>query len=187
MVWHGALTYNSRWGCSAAFLATLTPPPPPPPLRLLFHLSFLLLSPSLCFELSPSFRFPPQGASSVPAFFSEDDSQSNDSSDSDSSSSQSDDVDQETFLVDEPLERTTGTAHANSAAQAPRSMQWAVRTTPSQRAAGGAPSSTSTPAGQTRLPHQPLTCEPPSSRQRSSLITLENKHTRSGPARLAVR
>ncbi|XP_063054962.1 E3 ubiquitin-protein ligase UBR5 isoform X9 [Engraulis encrasicolus] len=90
------------------------------------------------------------GASSVPAFFSEDDSQSNDSSDSDSSSSQSDDVDQETFMVDEPLERTTGTAHANSAAQAPRSMQWAVRTTPSQRASGGAPSSTSTPAGQTR-------------------------------------
>ncbi|XP_063054964.1 E3 ubiquitin-protein ligase UBR5 isoform X11 [Engraulis encrasicolus] len=86
------------------------------------------------------------GASSVPAFFSEDDSQSNDSSDSDSSSSQSDDVDQETFMVDEPLERTTGTAHANSAAQAPRSMQWAVRTTPSQRASGGAPSSTSTPA-----------------------------------------
>uniref|UniRef100_A0AAY3ZX24 E3 ubiquitin-protein ligase UBR5 n=1 Tax=Denticeps clupeoides TaxID=299321 RepID=A0AAY3ZX24_9TELE len=86
------------------------------------------------------------GASSVPAFFSEDDSQSNDSSDSDSSSSQSDDVDQETFLLDEPLERTTGAAHANSAAQAPRSMQWAVRTTPSQRTAGGAPSSTSAPA-----------------------------------------
>uniref|UniRef100_A0A8C1B416 Ubiquitin protein ligase E3 component n-recognin 5 n=1 Tax=Cyprinus carpio carpio TaxID=630221 RepID=A0A8C1B416_CYPCA len=86
------------------------------------------------------------GASSVPAFFSEDDSQSNDSSDSDSSSSQSDDVDQETFLLDEPLERTTGSAHANSAAQAPRSMQWAVRTTPSQRSSGGAPSSSSTPA-----------------------------------------
>ncbi|XP_073728724.1 E3 ubiquitin-protein ligase UBR5 isoform X8 [Misgurnus anguillicaudatus] len=86
------------------------------------------------------------GASSVPAFFSEDDSQSNDSSDSDSSSSQSDDVDQETYLLDEPLERTTGSAHANSAAQAPRSMQWAVRTTPSQRTAGGAPSSSSTPA-----------------------------------------
>uniref|UniRef100_A0A8C2CXR6 Ubiquitin protein ligase E3 component n-recognin 5 n=1 Tax=Cyprinus carpio TaxID=7962 RepID=A0A8C2CXR6_CYPCA len=86
------------------------------------------------------------GASSVPAFFSEDDSQSNDSSDSDSSSSQSDDVDQETFLLDEPLERTTGSAHANSAAQAPRSMQWAVRTTPSQRSAGGAPSSSSRPA-----------------------------------------
>uniref|UniRef100_A0A672MCF9 E3 ubiquitin-protein ligase UBR5-like n=1 Tax=Sinocyclocheilus grahami TaxID=75366 RepID=A0A672MCF9_SINGR len=86
------------------------------------------------------------GASSVPAFFSEDDSQSNDSSDSDSSSSQSDDVDQETFLLDEPLERTTGSAHANSAAQAPRSMQWAVRTTPSQRSTGGAPSSSSTPA-----------------------------------------
>uniref|UniRef100_A0A672NC37 E3 ubiquitin-protein ligase UBR5 n=1 Tax=Sinocyclocheilus grahami TaxID=75366 RepID=A0A672NC37_SINGR len=85
-------------------------------------------------------------ASSVPAFFSEDDSQSNDSSDSDSSSSQSDDVDQETFLLDEPLERTTGSAHANSAAQAPRSMQWAVRTTPSQRSAGGVPSSSSTPA-----------------------------------------
>lgn len=88
-----------------------------------------------------------EGASSVPAFFSEDDSQSNESSDSDSSSSQSDDVDQETFLLDEPLERTTGSAHANSAAQAPRSMQWAVRTTPSQRSAGGAPSSSSTPAG----------------------------------------
>ncbi|XP_057195669.1 E3 ubiquitin-protein ligase UBR5 [Triplophysa rosa] len=86
------------------------------------------------------------GASSVPAFFSEDDSQSNESSDSDSSSSQSDDVDQETYLLDEPLERTTGSAHANSAAQAPRSMQWAVRTTPSQRSSGGAPSSSSTPA-----------------------------------------
>uniref|UniRef100_A0AAR2J8U3 E3 ubiquitin-protein ligase UBR5 n=1 Tax=Pygocentrus nattereri TaxID=42514 RepID=A0AAR2J8U3_PYGNA len=86
------------------------------------------------------------GASSVPAFFSEDDSQSNDSSDSDSSSSQSDDADQETYLLDEPLERTTGSAHANSAAQAPRSMQWAVRTTPSQRSAGGAPASSSTPA-----------------------------------------
>uniref|UniRef100_A0A8D3DHL8 E3 ubiquitin-protein ligase UBR5 n=1 Tax=Scophthalmus maximus TaxID=52904 RepID=A0A8D3DHL8_SCOMX len=86
------------------------------------------------------------GASSVPAFFSEDDSQSNDSSDSDSSSSQSDDVDQETFLLDEPLERTTSTSHANSAAQAPRSMQWAVRNTPSQRATGSAPSSSSTPA-----------------------------------------
>lgn len=90
----------------------------------------------------------PEGASSVPAFFSEDDSQSNDSSDSDSSSSQSDDVDQETFLLDEPLERTTTASHANSAAQAPRSMQWAVRNTPSQRAAGSAPSSSSTPAGQ---------------------------------------
>uniref|UniRef100_A0A7N8XQ82 HECT-type E3 ubiquitin transferase n=1 Tax=Mastacembelus armatus TaxID=205130 RepID=A0A7N8XQ82_9TELE len=86
------------------------------------------------------------GASSVPAFFSEDDSQSNDSSDSDSSSSQSDDVDQETFLLDEPLERTTSTSHANSAAQAPRSMQWAVRNTPSQRATGSAPSSSSAPA-----------------------------------------
>uniref|UniRef100_A0A672HBU0 E3 ubiquitin-protein ligase UBR5 n=1 Tax=Salarias fasciatus TaxID=181472 RepID=A0A672HBU0_SALFA len=86
------------------------------------------------------------GASSVPAFFSEDDSQSNDSSDSDSSSSQSDDVDHETFLLDEPLERTTSASHANSAAQAPRSMQWAVRNTPSQRATGTAPSSSSTPA-----------------------------------------
>ncbi|MEQ2233495.1 E3 ubiquitin-protein ligase ubr5, partial [Ilyodon furcidens] len=86
------------------------------------------------------------GASSVPAFFSEDDSQSNDSSDSDSSSSQSDDVDQETFLLDEPLERTTSASHANTAAQAPRSMQWAVRNTPSQRASGSGPSSSSTPA-----------------------------------------
>ncbi|MED6233386.1 E3 ubiquitin-protein ligase ubr5, partial [Ataeniobius toweri] len=86
------------------------------------------------------------GASSVPAFFSEDDSQSNDSSDSDSSSSQSDDVDQETFLLDEPLERTTSSSHANTAAQAPRSMQWAVRNTPSQRASGSGPSSSSTPA-----------------------------------------
>lgn len=92
-----------------------------------------------------------EGASSVPAFFSEDDSQSNDSSDSDSSSSQSDDADQETYLLDEPLERTTGSAHANSAAQAPRSMQWAVRTTPSQRTAGGAPTSSSTPAGKPSL------------------------------------
>lgn len=87
----------------------------------------------------------------MPAFFSEDDSQSNDSSDSDSSSSQSDDADQETYLLDEPLERTTGSAHANSAAQAPRSMQWAVRTTPSQRTAGGAPASSSTPAGRPSL------------------------------------
>ncbi|XP_066547011.1 E3 ubiquitin-protein ligase UBR5 isoform X4 [Amia ocellicauda] len=94
-----------------------------------------------------SLAFPLFGASSVPAFFSEDDSQSNDSSDSDSSSSQSDDVDQETFMVDEPLERTTSTSHANSAAQAPRSMQWAVRNTQSQRATSNAPSSTSTPAG----------------------------------------
>ncbi|XP_072562057.1 E3 ubiquitin-protein ligase UBR5 isoform X7 [Paramormyrops kingsleyae] len=86
------------------------------------------------------------GASSVPAFFSEDDSQSNDSSDSDSSSSQSDDVDQETYLVDEPLERTTGAAHANGAAQAPRSMQWAVRNAPSQRTTANAPSGSSTPA-----------------------------------------
>uniref|UniRef100_A0A3B3RV32 Ubiquitin protein ligase E3 component n-recognin 5 n=1 Tax=Paramormyrops kingsleyae TaxID=1676925 RepID=A0A3B3RV32_9TELE len=85
-------------------------------------------------------------ASSVPAFFSEDDSQSNDSSDSDSSSSQSDDVDQETYLVDEPLERTTGAAHANGAAQAPRSMQWAVRNAPSQRTTANAPSGSSTPA-----------------------------------------
>ncbi|MBN3274321.1 UBR5 ligase, partial [Polyodon spathula] len=87
------------------------------------------------------------GASSVPAFFSEDDSQSNDSSDSDSSSSQSDDVDQETFMVDEPLERTTNSSHANSAAQAPRSMQWAVRNTQNQRTTSSAPSSTSAPAG----------------------------------------
>ncbi|PWA32410.1 hypothetical protein CCH79_00011993 [Gambusia affinis] len=86
------------------------------------------------------------GASSVPAFFSEDDSQSNDSSDSDSSSSQSDDVDQETFLLDEPLERTTSASHANTAAQAPRSMQWAVRNTPSQRTSGSGPSASSTPA-----------------------------------------
>lgn len=93
-----------------------------------------------------------EGASSVPAFFSEDDSQSNDSSDSDSSSSQSDDVDQETFLLDEPLERTTSASHANSAAQAPRSMQWAVRNTPSQRATGSAPTSSSTPAGQWSFP-----------------------------------
>lgn len=87
------------------------------------------------------------GASSVPAFFSEDDSQSNDSSDSDSSSSQSDDVEQETFMLDEPLERTTNSSHASGAAQAPRSMQWAVRNTQHQRATGTAPSSTSTPAG----------------------------------------
>lgn len=155
---HGALTFKSHVGTIWIRLATLTllhPPlpssPSPPP---------SISPPSLCFEflflLPPP--LPPQGASSVPAFFSEDDSQSNDSSDSDSSSSQSDDVEQETFLVDEPLERTTGAAHANSAAQAPRSMQWAVRTTPSQRASGGAPSSTSTPAGQSpppliNLPH----------------------------------
>ncbi|KAK2509429.1 hypothetical protein MC885_012807 [Smutsia gigantea] len=87
------------------------------------------------------------GASSVPAFFSEDDSQSNDSSDSDSSSSQSDDIEQETFMLDEPLERTTNSSHASGAAQAPRSMQWAVRNTQHQRAASTAPSSTSTPAG----------------------------------------
>uniref|UniRef100_A0A8C0XGE5 E3 ubiquitin-protein ligase UBR5 n=1 Tax=Castor canadensis TaxID=51338 RepID=A0A8C0XGE5_CASCN len=85
------------------------------------------------------------GASSVPAFFSEDDSQSNDSSDSDSSSSQSDDIEQETFMLDEPLERTTNSSHASGAAQAPRSMQWAVRNTQHQRAASTAPSSTSTP------------------------------------------
>ncbi|OXB57783.1 hypothetical protein ASZ78_011733 [Callipepla squamata] len=54
------------------------------------------------------------GASSVPAFFSEDDSQSNDSSDSDSSSSQSDDMEQETFMLDEPLERTTNSSHATA-------------------------------------------------------------------------
>lgn len=87
------------------------------------------------------------GASSVPAFFSEDDSQSNDSSDSDSSSSQSDDLDQETFMIDEPLERSTNSNHANGAAQAPRSMQWAVRNTQNQRTPNTAPSSTSTPAG----------------------------------------
>ncbi|XP_072269341.1 E3 ubiquitin-protein ligase UBR5 [Pyxicephalus adspersus] len=86
------------------------------------------------------------GASSVPAFFSEDDSQSNDSSDSDSSSSQSDDLDQETFMIDEPLERSTNSNHANGAAQAPRSMQWAVRNTQNQRTPNTAPSSTSTPA-----------------------------------------
>ncbi|XP_051791686.1 E3 ubiquitin-protein ligase UBR5 isoform X2 [Erpetoichthys calabaricus] len=85
------------------------------------------------------------GASSVPAFFSEDDSQSNDSSDSDSSSSQSDDVENETFLI-EPLERTTNSPYANSAAQAPRSMQWAVRSTQNQRTTSNTPSSTSTPA-----------------------------------------
>ncbi|MEJ1274975.1 hypothetical protein NN561_005869 [Cricetulus griseus] len=86
------------------------------------------------------------GASSVPAFFSEDDSQSNDSSDSDSSSSQSDDLEQETFMLDEPLERTSSSSHASGAAQAPRSMQWAVRNTQHQRATSTAPSSTSTPA-----------------------------------------
>ncbi|PIO33199.1 hypothetical protein AB205_0175380 [Aquarana catesbeiana] len=58
------------------------------------------------------------GASSVPAFFSEDDSQSNDSSDSDSSSSQSDDLDQETFMIDEPLERSTNSNHANASSGA---------------------------------------------------------------------
>lgn len=93
------------------------------------------------------------GASSVPAFFSEDDSQSNDSSDSDSSSSQSDDIEQETFMLDEPLERTTNSSHANGAAQAPRSMQWAVRNTQHQRAASTAPSSTSTPAGKSGNVH----------------------------------
>lgn len=56
-------------------------------------------------------------------------------------------MDQETFLLDEPLERTTSASHANSAAQAPRSMQWAVRNTPSQRASGSAPSNSSTPSG----------------------------------------
>ncbi|ETE73905.1 E3 ubiquitin-protein ligase UBR5, partial [Ophiophagus hannah] len=86
------------------------------------------------------------GASSVPAFFSEDDSQSNDTSDSDSSSSQSDDIEQETFMLDEPLERTTSSSHANGAAQAPRSMQWAVRNTQNQRTTSTAPSSTSAPA-----------------------------------------
>ncbi|KAF4798084.1 hypothetical protein TURU_067051 [Turdus rufiventris] len=83
------------------------------------------------------------GASSVPAFFSEDDSQSNDSSDSDSSSSQSDDIEQETFMLDEPLERTTNSSHANGAAQAPRSMQWAVRNTQNQRTTSTAPSTSS--------------------------------------------
>lgn len=56
-------------------------------------------------------------------------------------------MDQETFLLDEPLERTTSASHANSAAQAPRSMQWAVRNTTSQRASGSAPSNSSTPSG----------------------------------------
>ncbi|ERE60414.1 E3 ubiquitin-protein ligase [Cricetulus griseus] len=92
------------------------------------------------------------GASSVPAFFSEDDSQSNDSSDSDSSSSQSDDLEQETFMLDEPLERTSSSSHASGAAQAPRSMQWAVRNTQHQRATSTAPSSTSTPAGKSGNP-----------------------------------
>ncbi|XP_069477553.1 E3 ubiquitin-protein ligase UBR5 isoform X1 [Ambystoma mexicanum] len=86
------------------------------------------------------------GASSVPAFFSEDDSQSNDSSDSDSSSSQSEDIEQETFMIDEPLERSASSSNANGASQAPRSMQWAVRNTQNPRAANSAPSSTSTPA-----------------------------------------
>lgn len=113
---------------------------------------FFVFSSSLILLLS-------KGASSVPAFFSEDDSQSNDSSDSDSSSSQSDDVDQETFLLDEPLERTTSSSHANSAAQAPRSMQWAVRNTPSQRATGSTPSSSSTPAGQLSFFFVFLSCE----------------------------
>lgn len=112
-----------------------------------FRVSLLIIFSTLVFHLLLS----PVGASSVPAFFSEDDSQSNDSSDSDSSSSQSDDVDQETFLFDEPLERTTSASHANSAAQAPRSMQWAVRNTPSQRATGSTPTSSSTPAGQCRF------------------------------------
>ncbi|KAJ8353856.1 hypothetical protein SKAU_G00214230 [Synaphobranchus kaupii] len=98
-----------------------------------------------------SLAFPLFGASSVPAFFSEDDSQSNDSSDSDSSSSQSDDVDQETFLLDEPLERTSSASQASGAAQAPRSMQWAVRSTPSQRASGTAPSSSTPVASSTGL------------------------------------
>ncbi|XP_043921583.1 E3 ubiquitin-protein ligase UBR5 [Protopterus annectens] len=86
------------------------------------------------------------GASSVPAFFSEDDSQSNDSSDSDSSSSQSDDVEQEAFMLDEPLERTTNSSHANSAAQAPRSMQWAVRNTQNQRTTNTTSPSSSAPS-----------------------------------------
>uniref|UniRef100_S4RBG7 Ubiquitin protein ligase E3 component n-recognin 5 n=1 Tax=Petromyzon marinus TaxID=7757 RepID=S4RBG7_PETMA len=73
------------------------------------------------------------GASSVPAFFSEDDSQSDESSDSESSSSPTEEEEQDGFLQDEPLERTANSAHASSAAQAPRSMQWAVRTPQPQR------------------------------------------------------
>ncbi|ELK32857.1 E3 ubiquitin-protein ligase UBR5 [Myotis davidii] len=107
------------------------------------------------------------GASSVPAFFSEDDSQSNDSSDSDSSSSQSDDIEQETFMLDEPLERTTNSSHANGAAQAPRSMQWAVRNTQHQRAASTAPSSTSTPAASSAV----LIYIDPSNLRRSGTIS----------------
>uniref|UniRef100_S4RBH7 Ubiquitin protein ligase E3 component n-recognin 5 n=1 Tax=Petromyzon marinus TaxID=7757 RepID=S4RBH7_PETMA len=69
----------------------------------------------------------------VPAFFSEDDSQSDESSDSESSSSPTEEEEQDGFLQDEPLERTANSAHASSAAQAPRSMQWAVRTPQPQR------------------------------------------------------
>lgn len=50
-------------------------------------------------------------------------------------------------MLDEPLERTTNSSHANGAAQAPRSMQWAVRNTQNQRTTSTAPSSTSAPAG----------------------------------------
>lgn len=50
-------------------------------------------------------------------------------------------------MIDEPLERSTNSNHANGAAQAPRSMQWAVRNTQNQRTPNTAPSSTSTPAG----------------------------------------
>lgn len=49
-------------------------------------------------------------------------------------------------MIDEPLERSTNSNHANGAAQAPRSMQWAVRNTQNQRTPNTAPSSTSTPA-----------------------------------------
>uniref|UniRef100_UPI00358E0F24 E3 ubiquitin-protein ligase UBR5-like isoform X5 n=1 Tax=Myxine glutinosa TaxID=7769 RepID=UPI00358E0F24 len=73
------------------------------------------------------------GASSVPAFFSEDDSQSEESSESESSSSPSEEEEQDGFLQDEPLERTANTPHGASAAQAPRSMQWAVRSPQAQR------------------------------------------------------
>lgn len=50
-------------------------------------------------------------------------------------------------MIDEPLERSTNSNHANGAAQAPRSMQWAVRNTQNQRTPNTAPSSTSTPVG----------------------------------------
>lgn len=143
MWWCGTLTCTPATWQGEQLLKLISPlfPHPLSPLPLFPHPS----SPPVPLPLPIPLL---QGASSVPAFFSEDDSQSNDSSDSDSSSSQSDDVDQETFLLDEPLERTTTASHVNSAAQAPRSMQWAVRNTPSQRATGSAPSSSSTPAGQ---------------------------------------